>query len=50
MMAPRVPHSVRRVLADFPGITLVRAQQIARDRETLRRRRQPSTAIKWFVS
>lgn len=50
-MAPRIPHAVQRALDDFPGTTIVRAQQIARDREELRRRprQYPAYAEKWFV-
>lgn len=48
-MAPRISHSVQRALDDFPGTTIVRAQQIARDREILRRRPAPSFAEKWFI-
>jgi len=40
---------VQRVLADFPGISVVRAGQIARDRETLRRRGIPELNSKWIA-
>lgn len=36
----RLPANVKAVLRDFPGISLVRAQQVARDRQTLLRRAQ----------
>lgn len=51
MMERRVSSAVERVLHDFPGINLVRAQQVARDREELRRRPRPFPhyAEKWFV-
>ncbi len=37
-MAGELPRAVRQVLEDFPGISLVRAHQIARDQALLRQR------------
>lgn len=41
---------VQRALDDFPGISLVRAHQIARDRDgLLRRRAVPALTTKWVA-
>lgn len=37
---PTLPAAVRSVLADFPGISVVRAHQVAKDRQLLRERAQ----------
>lgn len=37
-MSKQLPADVRKVVDQFPGISLVRAHQIARDRAVLRRR------------
>lgn len=37
-MSGALPRDVQQVLEDFPGVSLVRAHQIARDRALLRRR------------
>lgn len=39
-MSGELPIAVRQVLEDFPGISLVRAHQVARDRERLQRARK----------
>lgn len=37
-MSSALPRDVREILEDFPGMSLVRAHQIARDRKLLRQR------------
>ncbi len=49
MTEPRLPASVQRVLDRHPGMTVVRAQQIAADREKLLRRGVPQLNAKWVV-